>query len=278
MRQQLNKLGLFGCLILGLSAYSQEGKQDLSGTPLENKKEVAAKPIDTKKVIEAQNLTYKGNESLSNNAFVAAEKSYRTAIGINPEDATPAYNLGSALYQKEAFEEALTPLKKAVIAGKNKQEKHTALHNLGNTFMKNKSYEKAVETYKEALRNEPTDNETRYNLAIAKEMLKKEKQELKIRTRTIKIKKTKIKKTRKTKKIKTIKTRKGIRKKIQTAILIKETVKKKTKIPHQKTLKKKNRKKGMVKIKKKPLKNPKKTKGNQRNAKVSYPHNKFKTC
>ena len=65
MRQQLNKLGLFGCLILGLSAYSQEGKQDLSGTPLENKKEVAAKPIDTKKVIEAQNLTYKGNESLS---------------------------------------------------------------------------------------------------------------------------------------------------------------------------------------------------------------------
>ncbi|MDB9714063.1 tetratricopeptide repeat protein, partial [Flavobacteriaceae bacterium] len=177
MRQQLNKLGLFGCLILGLSAYSQEGKQDLSGTPLENKKEVAAKPIDTKKVIEAQNLTYKGNESLSNNAFVAAEKSYRTAIGINPEDATPAYNLGSALYQKEAFEEALTPLKKAVIAGKNKQEKHTALHNLGNTFMKNKSYEKAVETYKEALRNEPTDNETRYNLAIAKEMLKKEKQE-----------------------------------------------------------------------------------------------------
>ena len=177
MRQQLNKLGLFGCLILGLSAYSQEGKQDLSGTLFENKKEVAAKPIDPKKVIEAQNLTYKGNESLSNNAFVAAEKSYRTAIGINPEDATPAYNLGSALYQKEAFEEALTPLKKAVIAGKNKQEKHTALHNLGNTFMKNKSYEKAVETYKEALRNEPTDNETRYNLAIAKEMLKKEKQE-----------------------------------------------------------------------------------------------------
>lgn len=43
--------------------------------------------------------------------------------------------------------------------------------------MKNKEYEKAVETYKEALRNDPTDEETRYNLALAKEMLKKDQQE-----------------------------------------------------------------------------------------------------
>ena len=177
MRQQLNKLWLFGCLIVALSGYAQEDKQNLSEISLNTKKEGVKKSVDPKKIIEAHNLTYKGNESLSENSFVAAEKSYRTAIGINPEDGTPAYNLGSALYQKEAFEEALTPLKKAVIAGKNKQEKHTALHNLGNAFMKNKSYEKAVETYKEALRNNPTDNETRYNLALAKEMLKKDQQE-----------------------------------------------------------------------------------------------------
>lgn len=177
MRQQLNKLCFFVCLILGISGYAQEEKQNLSEISLDTKKEGVKKSVNPKKIIEAHNLTYKGNESLSDNSFVAAEKSYRTAIGINPEDATPAYNLGSALYQKEAFKEALTPLKKAVIAGKNKQEKHTALHNLGNVFMKNKSYEKAVETYKEALRNNPTDNETRYNLALAKEMLKKEQQE-----------------------------------------------------------------------------------------------------
>lgn len=177
MRQQLNKLWLLGCLIVGLSSFAQENKQNLSEITLDTKKEGVKKSVNPKKIIEAHNLTYKGNESLSENSFVAAEKSYRTAIGINPEDATPAYNLGSALYQKEAFEEALTPLKKAVIAGKNKREKHSALHNLGNAFMKNKSYEKAVETYKEALRNNPTDNETRYNLALAKEMLKKEQQE-----------------------------------------------------------------------------------------------------
>src|SRR5210317_166123 len=177
MRQQFNKLWLLGCLIVGLNSFAQEDKQNLSEISLDTKKEGVKKSVNPKKIIEAHNLTYKGNESLSENSFVAAEKSYRTAIGINPENATPAYKLGSALYQKEAFEEALTPLKKAVIAGKNKREKHSALHNLGNAFMKNKNYEKAIETYKEALRNNPTDNETRYNLALAKEMLKKEQQE-----------------------------------------------------------------------------------------------------
>jgi len=50
---------------------------------------------------------------------------------------------------------------------------------MGNVFMKRKEYEKAVEAYKEALRNNPTDEETRYNLALAKEMLKKQQDEQK---------------------------------------------------------------------------------------------------
>ena len=97
MRQQLNKLWLLGCLIVGLSSFAQEDKQNLSEISLDTKKEEVKKPVNPKKIIEAHNLTYKGNESLSENSFVAAEKSYRTAIGINPEDGTPAYNLGIAL-------------------------------------------------------------------------------------------------------------------------------------------------------------------------------------
>ena len=43
--------------------------------------------------------------------------------------------------------------------------------------MKQKNYAKAVETYKNALRNNPQDEETRYNYAVAKELLKKEQQQ-----------------------------------------------------------------------------------------------------
>lgn len=134
-------------------------------------------PTEPKKAIEAQNLTYSGNEAISKDKFVSAETNYRKAISTNPQDPTAAFNLGSAFYNKKSYSEALSPLKKAAKIAKTEHEKHAAFHNMGNVFMKNKSYEKAVEAYKEALRNKPTDHQTRYNLAIAKEMLKKEQQE-----------------------------------------------------------------------------------------------------
>lgn len=133
--------------------------------------------VAPEKVIAAQNLTYQGNQSVLQENFTAAEAAYRKAHGTNPNSATPSYNLGSTFYKNKAYLEALTPLKKAAKAATTKEEKHTVFHNMGNVFMKNKSYEKAVTAYKEALRNNPTDNQTRYNLALAKEMLKKEQQE-----------------------------------------------------------------------------------------------------
>src|SRR6056300_1692695 len=280
MRQQLNKLWLLGCLIVGLSSFAQENKQNLSEITLDTKKEGVKKSVNPKKIIEAHNLTYKGNESLNENSFVAAEKSYRTAIGINPEDATPAYNLGSALYQKEAFEEALTPLKKAVIAGKNKQEKHTALHNLGNVFMKNKSYEKAVETYKEALRNNPTDNETRYNLALAKEMLKKEQQE-QDKDSDKKDQKDPDKKDQEDQENKDQEDQEGDQKKDPNGDPDKGDGEKKDEDSEPKDPseeEKEEQKKGDGEDKKKTLKNPKKTKEKLKNVKVNSPLSKFKTC
>ena len=55
---------------------------------------------------------------------------------------------------------------------KTATQKHKAFHNLGNVFMKEKNYTEAVEAYKNALRNNPSDDETRYNYALAKKMLK----------------------------------------------------------------------------------------------------------
>lgn len=133
--------------------------------------------VDPKKAIEAQNLTYKANESVAKDHFVKAETQYRKAIGTDPNNPIAAFNLGSTFYNNESYSEALSPLKKAATVVEDEAQKHAVFHNMGNVFMKSKTYEKAVEAYKEALRNDPTDHETRYNLALAKEMLKKEQQE-----------------------------------------------------------------------------------------------------
>lgn len=133
--------------------------------------------VDPKKAIEAQNLTYKANESVAKEHFVKAETQYRKAIGTDPNNPIAAFNLGSTFYNNESYSEALSPLKKAATVVEDEAQKHAVFHNMGNVFMKSKAYEKAVEAYKEALRNDPTDHETRYNLALAKEMLKKDQQE-----------------------------------------------------------------------------------------------------
>ena len=143
----------------------------------ERPSETQRSSVDPKKAIDAQNLTYWANESVAKDHFVKAETQYRKAIGTDPNNPIPAFNLGSTFYNNESYSEALSPLKKAATVVEDEAQKHAIFHNMGNVFMKSKAYEKAVEAYKEALRNDPTDHETRYNLALAKEMLKKEQQE-----------------------------------------------------------------------------------------------------
>ncbi len=123
------------------------------------------------------NLTWEANKELTANDFTGAESDYRRAISKSKENAVAPYNLGNAYYNRENFSEAFGRYKQAGEAANSKNGKHKSYHNMGNVFMKNKEYEKAVEAYKEALRNNPKDEETRYNLALAKEMLKKEQEE-----------------------------------------------------------------------------------------------------
>lgn len=127
----------------------------------------------------SKDLTYEANQELSGNNFVAAEADYRRAIAKSKENIAAPYNLGTAYYGKESYGEAFGRFKEAGELASEKTEKHKAFHNMGNVFMKKKEYDKAVEAYKEALRNNPNDEETRYNLALAKEMLKKQQDEQK---------------------------------------------------------------------------------------------------
>ncbi|WP_396632972.1 tetratricopeptide repeat protein [Maribacter sp. R86514] len=121
------------------------------------------------------NYTWDANKALSEDDFIAAEVDYRKAISKSADNSAAPYNLGNAYYQNETYNEAFGRFKEAGEASTSKADKHKAYHNMGNVFMKRKDYAKAVEAYKEALRNNPTDEETRYNLALAKELLKKDK-------------------------------------------------------------------------------------------------------
>ncbi len=115
-----------------------------------------------------------GNELYNQNNFVDAEEQYKKALETNPNYEKANYNLGNAIYQQNRFKEALPMYDLVTKTTENKLTKAENFHNMGNIFMKEKQYAKAIEAYKNSLRNNSKDDETRYNLALAQKLLKNE--------------------------------------------------------------------------------------------------------
>lgn len=125
---------------------------------------------------QSDTYIYEAQEALSEDNFATAEAAYRKAIAKDPSNTSAKYNMGNLYYSKEKAPSATDRLKQAAKVATSKDDKHRIYHNLGNTFMKQKNYQEAVNAFEDALRNDPTDDETRYNLALAKKMLEKQKQ------------------------------------------------------------------------------------------------------
>ena len=119
-----------------------------------------------------------GNKLYEAEKFTEAEIAYRKSLEVNPRSSEGTYNLGNALYKQKKFPEAAEQYQ--LIAGQGEKMVETPegkarlaeiYHNVGNIGMQNKEYAKSVEAYKQSLRLNPKDDETRYNLALAQKLL-----------------------------------------------------------------------------------------------------------
>jgi tetratricopeptide (TPR) repeat protein len=124
---------------------------------------------------KANNLVYKANELVEGDNYAEAEMEYRKAISEAPNKAVGAYNLAHSYFMKGSFDEALFRGQEAAKNSTTKDEKYRAYHNIGNILMQNDMCKEAVEAFKNALRNNPKDEETRYNYALAKECADQQK-------------------------------------------------------------------------------------------------------
>ena len=118
----------------------------------------------------------KGNRAFKDSVYVDAEVDYRKALDANPQSTIARFNLGNTLLWQNKAQEAMNEFADAARIEKDKGRKAQIFHNMGVIFHSTKEYEKAIEMYKEALRNNPSDDETRYNLALAQKMLKDQQQ------------------------------------------------------------------------------------------------------
>ena len=123
----------------------------------------------------SNNLTVDGNVEFLNKKLIDAESNYRQAISKDSSNIIASYNMANSFYKSGFDDEALNQYKESIQISKNKSQLHKAFHNLGDVYMKKEDYQNAVEAFKNALLNNPSDDETRYNYALAKELLKNQK-------------------------------------------------------------------------------------------------------
>ena len=122
----------------------------------------------------------KGNRQYKGQNFTEAEVDYRRALETNKNSYEAHYNLGDALFKQDKYAEAQAEFETAARMLDKKDDKSRyakAMHNLGNCHFAQQQYDKAVGAYQESLRANPKDNDTRYNLVKAMEMLQQQQQQ-----------------------------------------------------------------------------------------------------
>ena len=122
----------------------------------------------------------KGNSDYRKQHFTEAEVGYRSEIETNKDSYEAHYNLGDALFKQDKYADAQTEFETAakMLDKKSDKEQYAkSMHNIGNCSFAQQQYDKAVAAYQESLRANPKDNDTRYNLVKAMELLQQQQQQ-----------------------------------------------------------------------------------------------------
>lgn len=118
-----------------------------------------------------------GNKLYKDSTFVKAEVDYRKALELEPKSTDAMYNLGNSLLMQQKAKEAMEQYEAASRIEKDKNKLAQIYHNMGVILQSSKQLPQCIEAYKQALRNNPKDDESRYNLALAQKQLKDQQQQ-----------------------------------------------------------------------------------------------------
>ncbi len=157
MKNKMKKF-IYILLLLPLGIFSQE------------------KDKTTKVKLEEKQFLRKGNDFYKQKKFVDAEVKYIKALKQNPNYETAGYNLANSVYEQNRYKDALPGYELVTKTTKDKVTKSQSFHNMGNTLIKQKQYDKSILAFKNSLRLNPKDDETRYNLALAQKLLDDQQQ------------------------------------------------------------------------------------------------------
>ena len=117
----------------------------------------------------------KGNKVYCEQKFSEANSFYENAVNENPSSKEANFNLGNTLYKQKEWDKSIEQYNHFIsLEQENPAEAAAGWHNIGNAMLQKKELQKSMEAYKMALRLNPQDDETRYNLAAVQKMIQDE--------------------------------------------------------------------------------------------------------
>jgi tetratricopeptide (TPR) repeat protein len=118
-----------------------------------------------------------GNKLYDQKKYNDAEVKYRKSLQKDSTYFNGRYNLANALYKQKNYDEASRLYSTLVDKEKDNKIKSNVYHNLGNSYLQKKEFEKSIDAYKQSLKYNPKDYDTKYNLSYAMQMLKQQQQQ-----------------------------------------------------------------------------------------------------
>lgn len=117
----------------------------------------------------------RGNRDFRSGKYDKAEVNYRKSLEKNESNPQATYNLGNALLYQNKDSLAMVQYNKALQVETDPKRQAQIYHNIGVICQRQKDFGQAIEAYKQSLRRNPSDDETRYNLVLCQKQLKDDK-------------------------------------------------------------------------------------------------------
>ncbi|MCX6122853.1 MAG: VWA domain-containing protein [Ignavibacteriales bacterium] len=118
-----------------------------------------------------------GNHMYDKSKYTDAEVDYKKALEKNPKSKEAQFNLGNSYYKQQRFDEAMREYGNSGVSMKSPEERAAMYYNTGNSFYQSNKYQEAINAYKQSLRLNPNDEDTRYNLQMARAKLAQQQQQ-----------------------------------------------------------------------------------------------------
>jgi Ca-activated chloride channel family protein len=123
-----------------------------------------------------RSLVNNGVDKYKDKKYTDSEIDFKKGLEKAPENFQAKFNLGDAQYKQQRYDEAMKSFGQALTMSKNNDLRAKTYFNIGNSLLKSQKYQESINAYVNSLKLNPDDEEAKYNLSYALNMLKQQKE------------------------------------------------------------------------------------------------------